>query len=298
MVDIAHISDVHLAPMPPVPPWALFNKRITGYINWRLNRQAHLHRDTLRKLVDHLKVQHPQFTAVTGDLVNLALDSEMTRAAEWVKRLGSAQRVCVIPGNHDAYVPGSRDKFRAAMGEYAGGETIDDHPFPFVRRVGDVAIVGCNSAVSTPPFFANGNFSRGQAARLRQILTALGKADMFRTVLIHHPPVLEFAQDWRRGLRGADMFRHVIADCGAELILHGHLHRSTVSELKGPEGPVPVVGVAAGSADANAGHDPARYNLFSINRDETTHKWACTMREYGYQRIGDDIVMRLEMRIS
>lgn len=297
MVEIAHISDVHLAPLPPVAPWALFNKRITGYINWRLNRQAHLQRDTMSRLVTHMKAQLPHFTAVTGDLVNLALDAEMTRAAEWTRSLGSANRVCAIPGNHDAYVPGSREKFCTALGAYATGETIDDTDFPFVRRIGDIAIIGCNSAVPTMPFFANGVFDMAQAARLRKLLSALGNTDMFRIVLIHHPPNLEFAQDWRRGLRGADMFRHVIADCGADLVLHGHEHRSTINEIKGPDGPVPVIGVAAGSANAEAGHDPARYNLFSITMDSQTKKWTCTLREFGYQRIGDDIVMRLEMPI-
>ncbi|MNY71738.1 hypothetical protein D3C86_2101480 [compost metagenome] len=60
---------------------------------------------------------------------------------------------------------------------------------------------------------------------------------------------------------------------------------------------MPVVGVAAASA-AQGGtlDDPARYNLFRIERSGD-RGWSCTMREYGFQRLGSDIVMRLQMRI-
>jgi len=295
MVILAHLSDVHLAPLPPVRPQELLNKRMTGFVNWKLNRAQRMHRDTLQNLVLHMKGQRPHMTAVTGDLVNLALDAEFDNAAKWIKTLGPPERVCVIPGNHDAYVRGSRDYFREALGPYATGELIDQAPYPFVRRVGDVAIIGCSSAIATPPFFAAGNFAADQAKRLAQCLKILGKAGFFRVVLIHHPPNKDLASHPRVGLWGAARFREAVAKSGAELILHGHTHRASINEIPGPNGEVPVISVTAGSADAGHGEDPARYNLFNIERTGT--KWSCTLREYGYQRIGDDIVLRLQMRI-
>lgn len=295
MAILAQLSDVHLSPLPPVRMSDLLNKRITAYVNWKLNRAKHMQRDTLVRLVEHMKAQHPDFAAVTGDLVNLALPAEFDNAAKWVKSIGAPEKVCVIPGNHDVYVPNALDAFRTALGPYATGELIDDAPFPFVRRVGDVAIVGCSSAIATPPFFAYGKFDEEQGERLRKCLQILGEAGFFRVVLIHHPPNSEYASELRRGMRGADLFREIIAEAGAELVLHGHMHRSCIHELKGPNSDVPVIGVAAGSADAGSGEDPARYNLFNIER--TGNSWSCTLREYGYQRIGDEIVLRLQMRI-
>lgn len=295
MVTLAHISDVHLAPLPTVRPVELANKRITGYLNWKLNRAKHMQRDTLTHLLEHLKSQQPDLTAITGDLVNLALDAEFTNAANWIKILGTPEQVCAIPGNHDAYVPGAREKFCAALGQYASGELIGDAPFPYVRRIGDIAVIGCSSAVATPPFFASGAFDPAQASRLKQCLNKLGDMGFFRVVLIHHPPNRESASHWRKGLRGAKHFRKIIAEEGAELILHGHTHRSSIHALPGPKGEVPVVGVAAGSADTKSGEDPARYNLFEVKRTGDT--WSCTLREYGYQRIGDEIVLRLQMHI-
>ncbi len=45
MITLAHISDVHLAPLPPVRWFELANKRVTGYLNWRLRRHNTLSGD-------------------------------------------------------------------------------------------------------------------------------------------------------------------------------------------------------------------------------------------------------------
>ena len=296
MITLAHISDIHLSPMPPIALRDLVGKRLTGYLNWKLRRNEELNSETLASLVAHLQGQNADFTAVTGDLVNLALDFEMDRAAKWLQALGGADKVAVCPGNHDAYVAGALESAQRAWGNYMHGETLDGHVFPFVRRIGELAVVSCSSAVPTRPFLAIGRFDEAQAERLSRILKVMGEADYFRVVMIHHPPNAEL-QHPSFGLKGNKLFRQVIAENGAELILHGHTHRSSIHSIPGNKHEVPVVGVAAASA-AQGGtlDDPARYNLFRIER--SGEGWSCTMREYGYQRLGTDIVMRLQMRIS
>lgn len=295
MITLAHISDIHLSPMPEVSWRDLLGKRITGYMNWKLRRHGELNSETLANLVRHLQAQNADFTAVTGDLVNLALRFEVERAGQWLQALGQSDRVAVCPGNHDAYVPGALESAQELWGDYMKGETLDDAAFPFVRRVGEVAVISCSSAVPTRPFLAVGRFDLKQAERLGRILKVMGESGYFRTVLIHHPPNPEL-QHPSFGLKGHKLFRQVIAEHGAELILHGHTHRSSIHSIPGKDHEVPVVGVAAASA-AQGGtlDDPARYNLFRIER--TGDDWSCTMREYGYQRLGSEIVMRLQMRI-
>lgn len=296
MTTLAHISDVHLAPLPPVRWSELTNKRITGYLNWRFRRQATLSGDGLQNLVHHLREQSPDFTAVTGDLVNLGVEAEANTAYNWLQTVGPPDSVCVSPGNHDAYLKETLGHNSARWGEYMRGETVNTAQFPFVRRTGDLAIITCSSAVPSAPFFAIGRFEQDQADRLGRILKLMGEAGYFRVVLIHHPPNLE-ARHARLGLRGAKLFREQIAQHGAELILHGHTHKSTIYAVPGLNGDVPVVGVAAaGSAQSeDGGEDPARYNLFKIERLGTA--WSCTMREFGFQRLSPDIVLRLSLRI-
>lgn len=296
MITLAHISDIHLAPLPPVKWTELMNKRITGYLNWRFRRQSTLSGEGLHNLVQHMKEQSPDFVAVTGDLVNLGLEAEANTAWNWLQTVGEPDMVCISPGNHDAYLRQSFGWNNERWGEYMRGETLDAAQFPFVRRVGDVAVISCSSSVPSAPALAIGRFEADQAERLARILRLLGEGGYFRVVLIHHPPNLE-ARHPRLGLYGARRFRDVVADHGAELILHGHTHKSTIFAIPGRQGDVPVIGVAAAGAaqSEDGGEDPARYNLFRIEKLGTA--WSCTMREFGFQRLSPDIVLRLSLRI-
>jgi hypothetical protein len=77
----------------------------------------------------------------------------------------------VVPGNHDAYVPGAlRKAHRLAPmddGE-AGWSNMNENGYPYVRVRGDVAIIGVNSARASAPFLATGIFTEEQARRLAQ----------------------------------------------------------------------------------------------------------------------------------
>ena len=239
----------------------------------------------------------PDLIAVTGDLVNIAAKAEFEMAAHWLKSLGPPQKVAVVPGNHDAYVPGALAMAEAQWGSYMRGATLDDATgFPFVRLAGEVALIACNSAVPRPLFFASGRFEAEQGRRLAEWLRKLGERRLFRAVLIHHPPVGREAGNPWRGLAGARHFREAIAEAGAELVLHGHMHRTHVETLPGPGRDVPVLGVASASSDWASGGEPARYNLFEIER--LGAGFACTFSEYGYQRIGEGVACRLRMRLD
>lgn len=295
MVTLAHLSDIHLAPLPPVRVRDLLNKRITGFLNWKLSRQKTLGGDGLTNLVHHMRAQKPDFTAVTGDLVNLALDAEINTAYNWLQTVGEPEDVCISPGNHDAYLPGQLEKALVRYGGYALGETLDDNRFPFVRRIGPVAVISCSSSVPSPFGFANGRFDDPQAHRLRRILRLL-RDDYFRVVLIHHPPNRE-QEHWRLGLVGAREFQEIVREEGAELILHGHTHQSSIFAMPGRGRDVPVIGVAAAgfAQDETGTHDPARYNLFKI--EKLGAGWQCNMREFGFQRLSPEIVLRASVRI-
>jgi 3',5'-cyclic AMP phosphodiesterase CpdA len=288
------MSDIHLAPLPPLRLRDLANKRWTGYLNWRLKRHASLAGAGLGTLVDHLHGEAPDLTCITGDLVNLGLDAEIATALGWLKGIGPPDRVCVCPGNHDAYLRDTLARATVAWRGYMAGETLDGQPFPFIRRIGNVAVIACSSAIATPPWVAAGGFDAAQAGRLARFLKQFSEEGLFRVVLIHHPPTVE---DWsyRKGLWGGDRFRQVLDEAGAELVLHGHTHRSTRRQIPGPHDPIPVIGVAAaGTAQADDGHgDPARYNLFEILGE--TGDWRVTLTEFGYERGGEKVTKLLEL---
>ena len=105
LIRIGHLSDIHLDGVPTPTVRQLMSKRLIGYLNWRHNRSRSMTRDRLNRLVDDLNRQAPDHIAVTGDLTNVALPGEFENARDWLRALGSGDRVTAIPGNHDAYVP-------------------------------------------------------------------------------------------------------------------------------------------------------------------------------------------------
>src|SRR5262249_19217353 len=156
---LAHLSDPHLAPLPTPRPYELAGKRLLGYVNSRHNRR-HFHlRPTLDRIVADLKTHTVDHIAVTGDLVNLSLGSEYQLARDWLAQLGDPRDVTVIPGNHDAYVLGKARHPERLWGDYMGDDKAAV-TFPFVRRRGPVALIGINTGVPTPPFFATGRVGR------------------------------------------------------------------------------------------------------------------------------------------
>ena len=286
MFRLAHLSDIHLSPLPPVQFQQLISKRITGYLNWKLNRTAVLQDGILEGLVDHMKAAHPHHIAVAGDLVNLALQKEFDNARAWLDELGEPEDVSVVPGNHDGYVPGAIRTAVRKWGPYMAGDQSDGRtPFPYRRDRGPIALIGVNSGCSTPPFFATGRFGYRQARKTKTYLDEAKTEGKFRVVMIHHPPFVG-ATAWMKRLVGQNRFRKMISQTGAELILHGHTHIDSLQWIYGPDGPVPVVGVPSASAAPSQILNPlhfkpaARYNLFSV--DGETGRWNCKMEEFGY----------------
>lgn len=300
MFKLAHLSDPHLGPLPDPKLLQLFSKRILGYLNWKRNRSTDMKGTTLDQLIADMKAQTPDHVAITGDLVNIALPLEISGARDWLDSIGDDDWVSVVPGNHDAYVPGALKKAREAWRPYMVGDDriedaraaerddgsaadagfTDDLRFPYVRRRGDVAIVGVSTARASGPWFATGRVGGKQARRLRETLETLGREGLFRVVMIHHPP-FRHATHWHKRLSDASRVRAVIRRAGAELILHGHTHIDSRATIEGPEGPVPVIGVPS-ATNAPGGKKPgARYNLFSIARDDAG-RWQCDLEERGF----------------
>jgi hypothetical protein len=152
--------------------------------------------------------------------------------------------------------------------------------FPIVRRRGPLALIGLSSAVPTRPGHASGEVGRLQLDRLAQSLEQARDRDLFRVVLLHHPPGIVEAPLHKR-LTDAEGFRAVIARSGAELILHGHEHRFRFSEIRGPKGPVPVFGVPSASMLPRPSGAAAQYHLHRIER--RPDRWLLETSIHTYQ---------------
>jgi 3',5'-cyclic AMP phosphodiesterase CpdA len=294
MVTLAHVSDVHIGPLPPISLVETAGKRVFGLINWQRRGQHIFDPTTLAALAADMAREAPDHVAVTGDLVNLGLPAEYGRARAWVSSLGAADHVTLVPGNHDAYVKGAFERALAEWRPYMlGDEAHGPVVFPFVRRRGPLALIGLSTAVPTAPLMATGRLGPAQCEALARVLADLDGA--FRVVLIHHPPV-DHSRHRHRRLVDAEHFRAAIAASGAELVIHGHDHKPRFAEIPGRNGPVPVVGVRAAADRPRGGKPGGGYNLYRIAGGPG--RYACTMVERAVSEPGGPVETVAERRLS
>jgi 3',5'-cyclic AMP phosphodiesterase CpdA len=284
MFVLAHLTDPHIAPLPAPRIGELLGKRALGFLNWQRRRSGVHRTDVLDAIVRDLKARPFDHLAVTGDLINIALEAEFAPARAWLEQLGPPDKVTFVPGNHDAYVESGLEEGRRHWRAYMCGDDLES--FVFVRRRGPVALIGLSSAVPTPPFMATGRLGSRQLAQLDAVLAALGREGAFRVVLIHHPPVSKASHHIKRLMDSAELHA-VLRGHGAELLIHGHDHVRSLVWLDGPIAPIPALGAPSASARANGTDEPAAYHLFEI--DGKPGAWRCTMTARGFSRDGDTI---------
>jgi 3',5'-cyclic AMP phosphodiesterase CpdA len=277
MFILAHLSDIHLAPLPE-PSWRdLIGKRITGYINWRRKRRFIHDPAVLAALTADLKAQNPDHIAVTGDIANIGLAEEYAHGREFLDSLGNRHDVSFVPGNHDIYVREAA-YFASRRWEAWMSDDQGKSGFPYIRRRGNVALIGLSSGVPTAPFLATGWLGINQMTALAELLNDLQKEDLFRVIMIHHPPVSS-ASRYKR-LMDASVFKRVIAMHGADLILHGHDHEHMINWLDGPNATrVPAIGVPSASAAPGMDKDNAAYHLYRIGG--VPRAWTCEVISRG-----------------
>ncbi len=162
----------------------------------------------------------PQLVIASGDLTHRGRRLEHEHAAGFLRGLGTP--VVAIPGNHD--IPYSFPaRFTSSWREFERQwETTEP-----VHTVDGIHVVGLNSV--RPWRHQSGGIRNAQldraAARLRE-----APDGALRIVVLHHQMV---GAPWRTRKKPVARRTHVLArlvDCGAELILGGHIHQGAVCE--------------------------------------------------------------------
>jgi len=306
MFTLAHLADLHAPPVTVNRPGDLLSKRLSGFISWTLRRRHVFRREILDAVLADVKGQQADHIAITGDLVNLALEEEFVAAAKWLERIGTADHVSVVPGNHEAYVAVPMERSWNHLAGYMvsdlaeTGTRIDPDDFPTVRVRGPVAIVGLCSAQPTGLFRATGRIGAEQLRRLESVLDELRDRGLCRIVQIHHPPV-DDGLPARRRLTDGEGVRDVLARAGAELVLHAHAHKTAFHSLEGPDGSIPSVGVRSAT---NGGHEPlelAQYHLYDIEETadaDATRRYRITVRSREWEEASGTFVAAGERRLA
>jgi 3',5'-cyclic AMP phosphodiesterase CpdA len=277
MLRIAHVSDTHVLSRSGVE-WRrmLFNKRITGHANLILRRGRVHRREYLLKVLEAATAL-ADHVVVTGDITNLALESEYLEARSLLDGVARSVEVTVVPGNHDIYLPPIHRERR--FPHHFGGFLRSDlpefalelpaGPYPCVKLRGPAAIIALSSGVPRPPFVAAGLLGDAQLAALRSVLAHPQVARRTPVILVHHPPVdsrIRLAQ-LRDGLVDAAALRKALAPLARGLVLFGHLHVRVRCLLRTATGALDVIGASGAALDHPDPSVRAGFNLYRIEED-------------------------------
>jgi 3',5'-cyclic AMP phosphodiesterase CpdA len=276
----AHLSDPHLSTPAPLPPRDWCGKRALGYLSWHRKRRFEHRAEVLAALQRDLEQTRPDHLVITGDLTHIGQPQEFAQARRWLETLGPPERVSLVPGNHDSTVAAPWSETYAQWESYLATDSDADGTalFPSLRIRDGVALIGLSTAVPSPPLLAIGRLGTAQLARLSQVLDETRNQGLFRVIYLHHAPVP--GQDkWRKRLVDAPALAAVVARCGAELLLHGHNHRTREYQLATGGRPAPVFGAASASA-LGAHGEAGGYCLYRIWREHGVWQLAPERRRY------------------
>lgn len=289
MFSLAHLSDLHLGPMPKGAARHHFAlKRTVGVLNWRLSRHKNHDPAVAHAIAEDIIEAAPHHVALTGDIVNVAARAEFPAAANWLKAFGKSGWISFVPGNHDTYV---RCDWQHGLGHLADFMTGDmlvkntfsssqvSTPFPYVRLRRNIALIGLTSAVPQPLHRAAGFLGTTQIESLAILLNDLRERGYARIVMIHHPPLPGLASR-NKALIDAPALAEVLAQHGAELVLHGHNHEHMLNTLNSRFGTVHVMGVPSASLGRTKHHPAAAWNLYRISRQDG--KWTTQVSTRGF----------------
>ncbi len=266
-VTIVHLSDLHLACADGISWHQLLNKRILGYLRWRLGRRREFDYRIFAILERELQQIKPDQVIITGDLTHLGLPSEFKAVSKWLEKLGPSERITIVPGNHDTYVETDWAQtffmWEGYILPYSSYEGRLPPPgledvFPILHQVKNVAIIGVSTAVPCPWHLAIGEVGTGQLCRLEAMLEEAASMGCFRIIALHHPPGLGSIGS-RKALKDAGRLVRILEDRGCELILHGHSHQSLCYTLKGPRGDIPVIEAPSALCVRSSKSRKARY---------------------------------------
>lgn len=256
---IVHISDVHIPPLPRLRPRDFAGKRLLALVSWHKKWKAEHRPEIIEALARVLEEIRPDHTCITGDLTFTGHPEEIERSVHWLEALGPATAISLVPGNHDAYVPGALEHACRRWAPWMTDDEAGDQRFPYLHRRGPVDLIGLCSGVPLRLPRTTGRVGDVQLEGMRRMLQRIEGSGRTRILLIHHPPQDGAA---RRGKELVDRaaLREVLSEHPVDLVLHGHLHRPVGASLPGP---VTVAG--AGSASSlGRRYAPAHFHVFEL----------------------------------
>ncbi|HEY9231987.1 MAG TPA: metallophosphoesterase family protein [Blastocatellia bacterium] len=205
----------------------------------------------------------PHLIAVSGDLTQRARNEQFKQAREFLDRLPAPQ--VVVPGNHDVPLHNVFARFATPFDKYRRWIGDDLEP---VYEDDEMVVMGINTARRLT--IKDGRINRRQIAEMRERLCGYEDA-MMKIIVTHHPFDLPAGADAGDRVGRARLALEMLAECGADMFLAGHLHLGHTGKtaMRYPAGDRNAIIVQAGTATSTRGRGELNsFNVIRIEADE------------------------------
>jgi 3',5'-cyclic AMP phosphodiesterase CpdA len=225
----------------------------------------------LQPLQNAVRFIRPDLVVVSGDLTQRAKTVQFVEAKRFLDALPSPQ--IVVPGNHDVPLWNVAARLFKPLTKFKRHITGDLTPF---HVDGEIAVLGINTARSM--VIKNGRINEEQIADVKSRLCDLPE-NVTKVIVTHHPFDLPSGHDDDDLVGRAGEAMQAFAQCGADLLLAGHMHTShahSTAERYRIVGHAALV-VQAGTATSTRGRGEANaFNVLRIEHPRVTverHEW-------------------------
>jgi 3',5'-cyclic AMP phosphodiesterase CpdA len=208
----------------------------------------------LRPLIDTVNRLAPDVVAISGDLTQRARPGQYRAARTFIDALEPP--VIVVPGNHDTPLHNPVERILDPWRRYRRYISEDLEPS---WKDADVALHGVNTV--NPLFWQRGHVRSEAVARLcRAVELSPGRMH----IVMGHHPLEHLPNSGKKLARGAERALAALVECGADVILSGHLHNWRTVPFKA-YGSLLLVQAGTGLSTRQRG-EPNDFNLLSIDR--------------------------------
>jgi 3',5'-cyclic AMP phosphodiesterase CpdA len=175
----------------------------------------------LEPLRSRIHALQPHLVVVSGDLTQRAKPDQFREAKAFLDSLPQPQ--LVVPGNHDVPLFNVFQRILSPLGKYKRIVSRDLEP----EYIDDeVAVIGVNTARSF--VWKDGSINSTQVARVKSRICGLAER-IVKIIVTHHPFDVPEDHNDDEIVDKAVKAMAVFAECGADLLLSGHLHKTNTA---------------------------------------------------------------------
>jgi 3',5'-cyclic AMP phosphodiesterase CpdA len=212
----------------------------------------------LQPLVETVHYLAPDLIVISGDLTQRARSKEFHQARRFLDTLPQPQ--LVVPGNHDVPLYNIFARFLKPLAGYRRHITKNLEP---VYADEEMVVIGINTARSLT--FKNGRINLEQIAAIRSRFDGLSEK-ILKVVVTHHPFDLPATYGEDDLVGRAPLAMATLADCGADLLLAGHMHTSHAGSTEARYGIPGYAALAVQAGTATSTRSRGELNSFNLIR--------------------------------